>query len=339
MPVRMLAAAVTLIALASCMTAKRAAETALTDQEFWRIATTFSEPAADFEHDDNLVSNERLFAHLAEQLRARGGGYIGVGPEQNFSYIARLQPVLAFVVDIREENQNLHLMYKALFELSADRADFVKRLFARERPAGTHRRAPVDDLFTAFERVRPSAEIHQHTRRAVRAQLVDVHRFPLSAAQLQSIDDLLTAFYMDGPQIRYGRARPPSPARPPYRQLMTATDFRGEPRSYLATEDAFAFVKDLQARNLIVPVVGDFAGPHAIRRIGEYVRQQGHLVSVFYGSNVEVYLTRDQRRAFCGNLESLPHDEATVFIASRRMQLLTAKLVACAAIPPSLKWR
>ena len=46
------------------------------------------------------------------------GVYIGVGPEQNFSYIARLRPTIAFIVDIRLENRNLHLLHKAVIELS-----------------------------------------------------------------------------------------------------------------------------------------------------------------------------------------------------------------------------
>ena len=62
--------------------------------------------------------------------------YLGVGPEQNFTYIAALKPAMVFIVDVRRGNLQLHLMYKALFELSADRADFVARLFSKERPAG-----------------------------------------------------------------------------------------------------------------------------------------------------------------------------------------------------------
>ena len=91
-----------------------------------------SEPAGDFARPDNLVSNETHVAEMVRLLRPRGGVYIGVGPEQNFSYIAEIQPAMAFVVDIRRENRDLHLLYKALFELSVDRADFVSRLFSRQ---------------------------------------------------------------------------------------------------------------------------------------------------------------------------------------------------------------
>jgi len=143
---------------------------------------------------------------------------------------------------------------------------------------------------------------------------------------------------MDGPDIRYGRALPRSPTRPSYRDLMTAKDLAGRGRSYLATEVAFAFVKALHTSNAIVPVVGDFAGPSALRRVGDYIRQQQQRVSAFYSSNVEVYLTRDERRAFCATLATLPHDSRTWFITAKALQPLSAKLNACSTIEPSLHW-
>ena len=78
---------------------------------------------------------------------------MGVGPEQNFTYIAALKPSIAFIVDVRRGNLDLHLMYKALFELSADRVDFVSRLFARKRPEGlTSSSSVAGDLRRVRER-------------------------------------------------------------------------------------------------------------------------------------------------------------------------------------------
>jgi len=95
---------------------------------------SLSEPAGRFDISDNLVSNEPRVAENARWISGSGGAYIGVGPEQNFTYIAQSRPDIAFVIDIRRENRNLHLLYKALFELSRDRADFVSMLFSRLRP-------------------------------------------------------------------------------------------------------------------------------------------------------------------------------------------------------------
>ena len=96
------------------------------------------------------MSNEVQFADAMRTLRPRGGVYIGVGPEQNLSYIGEVHPSMAFIVDVRLENRSLHLFYKTLFELSADRAEFVSRLFSRERPAGLNASASVEDLFARY---------------------------------------------------------------------------------------------------------------------------------------------------------------------------------------------
>ena len=302
---------------------------ALSDDEFWTLTTELSEPPGAFSHSENLVSNEAHFAHTIRRLRPRGGVYFGVGPEQNFSYIARLRPSMAFIVDIRRENRSLHLMYKALFELSHDRGDFVSRLFSRARPDGLQPYLSVQDLFAAYERVTPSPVVYDQNVRAVRERLVHAHGFSLSPEDIAWIERAMQAFYTDGPEIHYGRSLPPDAAGPSYRALMTATDFGGDTPSYLASEDGFAFVKELQVRNAIVPLVGDFAGARTLRRAGEYVRGHRATVSAFYASNVEVYLTRAKLRAFCDNLASLPYLPGTVFLDSKTLQTFRAKLRVC----------
>ena len=134
----------------------RAAELpgAITDQEFWRLVTDLSERGGVFQQEvmSNEDSAQFVIPALKERIR-RGGVYIGVGPEQNFTYIAAIQPALAFVVDIRRDNLLEHLLYKALFELSADRADFIARLFSRPRPAGLDAVAGPTALFDAYQSI------------------------------------------------------------------------------------------------------------------------------------------------------------------------------------------
>ena len=169
-PLFVLAVAWSFVAHTACGSDSRRGTlpTRLTDQQFWGLSTSFSEPAGAFAHSDNLVSNELHVVHAIRMLDPMGGVYIGVGPEQNFSYIARLRPAMAFVIDIRQENRSLHLMYKALFELSADRADFVSRLFSRERPAGLGPKTSVRELFTKYETARRSDRVYDGTARMVR---------------------------------------------------------------------------------------------------------------------------------------------------------------------------
>src|SRR5205823_5337576 len=102
-----------------------------------------------------------------------------------------------------------------------------------------------------------------------------------------------------------------------YADLMMADDGDGQSRSYLATEENFAFLKDLESKNLLVPVVGDFGGPKAIREVGKYLKSIDAIVSAFYLSNVEQYLGQDGKTgAFLTNVGTLPLDGSSTFIRS-----------------------
>src|SRR6187399_3126168 len=115
----------------------------LSDREFWSLTGQISEPDGFFRSNsgspDNLLSNEGQLSTVAAQLATRvkpSGVYLGVGPEQNFTYIAAVRPRIAFITDIRRGNLHLHLVYKALFELTSNRNEFVSLLFTRKRAAG-----------------------------------------------------------------------------------------------------------------------------------------------------------------------------------------------------------
>ncbi len=318
-----------LVALACGCVRQTTLPASLGDDAFWQLSTRLSEPAGTFTHSENLVSNELHFVNLARALRPVGGVYTGVGPEQNFSYIAALQPAIAFIVDIRRENRSLHLVYKTLFELSGDRADFLSRLFSRERPAGLSASSSAAVLFAAFEKAAPKASLLETTRARVRERLLTVHGLPLTPEDVTDIDSMLQAFHDDGPQISYSRSNPADQPRPTYATLMTLRDIDGQDRSFLASEGAFGAVKALQARNLVVPVIGDFAGPTTIRGIGDYVRERSGTISVFYGSNVEVYLHDQKTLAYCANLATLPFTATSWFLDSRSMKRFPAKVKTC----------
>ena len=295
----------------------RAAELpdAITDQEFWRLVTELSESGGVFAQE--IMSNEDSAQFVIPALKAttrRGGVYIGVGPEQNFTYIAAIQPKLAFVVDIRRDNMLEHLLYKALFELSIDRADFLSRLFSRQRPTGLDRGTTVTTLFDAYRAVDVDTRLYDETLRMVTDRLQREHKFQLSDADTAAVARLLQTFRMAGPSNLRGSGD----KNLTYAQAMTATDLAGSTQSYLASEDNFRIVQDLERRNLIVPVVGDFAGDKALVGIGRYLAERHAVVDVFYVSNVERYLFEqgDHGRHFYANVESLPLDQSSTFIRS-----------------------
>ncbi|MEO7191504.1 MAG: hypothetical protein ABI051_10660 [Vicinamibacterales bacterium] len=296
----------------------------LTDRELWQLSTSLSEPGGYF-RSDNLVSNEHTFQYVVPALAKQvtpGGVYLGVAPDQNFTYILATAPQMAFIVDIRRGNLLQHLLYKALIELSRDRAEFVSRLFSRPRAPSLAPESTGAALFAAFGLVEASEPLYRQNLAAVTDRLVKYHHFTLSSDDLEQIDAIYFAFFSDGPEIQYsvgpgfgGRGR--GFRFPSYQDLMTATDVEGAPHSYLANEANYAKLKDMEERNLIVPVVGDFAGPKALRSVGRYVREHGAAISTFYVSNVEQYLYQDGIFSdFARNVATLPLTSASTFVRS-----------------------
>jgi hypothetical protein len=305
----------TVIAVLLAVSAIHAAElpTSVSDQEFWRIVTEFSEPGGTFTRE--FMSNEdsaQFVIPTLQQTTRPGGVYIGVGPEQNFTYIAAIRPRMAFVVDIRRDNMLQHLLYKALFELSTDRADFVSRLFSRRRPAGVGNSAPA--LFSAYDAIPVDPGFHEENVRSVLDHLTNRHGFLLSETDKTSITGFMNTFRNAGPSALKGSGD----KNLTYVQAMTGTDLTGRHQSYLASEELFNYVRDLERRNLIVPLVGDFAGDKAIVSIGRYLRDHDAMVNVFYTSNVERYLwdQGDHGRKFYSNAATLPMDQSSTIIRS-----------------------
>jgi hypothetical protein len=285
------------------------------------MSTSFSEADGTF-RSENLLSNELYFQWVLDDLTkmARPGGvYLGVGPEQNFTYIAALKPRLVIIIDIRRGNLDLQLLYKALFELSKDRPEFVGRLFSRKRPEGLTALSSVTEIFDAYAAVQPSPELYEENIKAVWNHLTVKHGFGLSAEDRQGIEYVYTNFYRFGPDITYNSAQGNRGGNAvTYADLMKATDQNGRFRSYLATEENFAVLKDLESRNLIIPVIGDFAGPRAIRAVATYLKGVGETVSAFYLSNVENYLGGVLWDNFCRSSSTLPLDDTSTFIRSDR---------------------
>lgn len=295
----------------------------LSDREFWKIVSDSSEPDGYF-RSDNLLSNELGFPYVVPTLvksAKQGGVYLGVGPEQNFNYIAALKPKMVFIVDVRRGNFDLQMMYKALFELSDNRVEFVSRLFSKKRPQHLSTQSTPQEIFAAYAGVEHDFGAYTENLQAIDNQLTMKHHFALSADDLKGIEYVYKAFYTYGPEIRYsstqggyGGFRQPS-----YADLMQSADDRGNTHSYLSTEENFTILKDLERKNLLVPVVGNFGGPKAIRAVGEYLKDHGATVSAFYLSNVEQYLWRDGIWSrFCDNVAALPLDEASTFIRAVR---------------------
>jgi hypothetical protein len=278
---------------------------------FLEMIEAFSEPDGSFMYE-NLLSNERSYqdpiASLVKAVKPRGV-YLGVGPEQNFTYIAAIRPALAFIIDIRRQNMLEQLLYKALFEMAEDRAEFVSLLFSRRRPAGLTERVTAEELFRTYAAMPSDRASFESNLLRIKAEL------DLSSEDETTVERVYRVFFTIGPDLSYSTIDSYAPAGPSYAELMTFADDRGKNWSYLASEESFQFIKRMHRKNLIVPLVGDFAGPKTIRTVAKYLKDHQAIVSAFYLSNVEMYiLSSPQWRSFCANVASLPIDSSSVFI-------------------------
>ena len=267
--------------------------------------------------NDNFVSNEASYLHpLArmQDLGIRGGVYIGVGPDQNFSYIAKLQPDYAFIVDIRRQNLLQHALFKALFHFARNRAEYLSLLLSRPVRKGLFEGDDegVEELVRYFTRVEPDQPLLRRTQTRVRQYLTEATRLELNDRDFTTIDKIHRAFFLRGLSIKYDYVPVPS-----FGEFLLETDLEGRRQNFLESGRDFRLLKRLQEENRIVPIVGDFAGKHALRELGNYLREADLKVTVFYTSNVEQYLVQSLTwPLFLDNVATLPLDERAVFVRS-----------------------
>ena len=294
---------------------------AISDTDFAALVDRISEPAGYFD-TDNLISNESGYLTVIDALaraEIEGGAYVGVGPDQNFSYIAQTKPRVAFITDVRRDNMLHHLLLKALIERAPTRVEFLAGLHGRAAPddAASWRERTIDEVVDYIDGV-PAIEpgldaLHDEIGAAVRSYGV-----PLSDDDLATIQRFHMSFVRAGLGLRftsYGRG--PRPYYPTYRQLVLETDIDGDQASYLSSPQAYGVVRELQLANKIIPVVGDMAGPHALREMGAVMREMGVELEAFYTSNVEFYLWRARTfDAWERNLASMPVADDAVIIRS-----------------------
>jgi hypothetical protein len=301
----------------------------LEDSTWWRMVQEFSEPGGYF-RSENFVSNEMGLQYVVAKLRESappGGVYVGVGPEQNFTYIAALNPRIAFVVDIRRQNLLQHLWYKAVFELSPTRAQFLARLFGRPLLAGAaaSHTWSSDSLMSRLEATAPDSAFFRRTFEEVRLHLTGTRGLTIDSADLATLRYVDSIFFASGPGLNYSSGsgggfggRGFGRGMPSFSQIARATDPSGNNVGFLGTEQQYQTVRDLERRNLVIPVVGNFSGPKALRAVGGWLRARGATVNVFYTSNVEQYLWQqgDDAARFYANVGTMPVDAAARFIRS-----------------------
>jgi hypothetical protein len=288
---------------------------------FAGLVEHLSEPGGHFD-TDNLVSNERSYLHVVDALEgdgAEGGAFIGVGPDQSFSYIAVIRPEIAYILDVRRDNMLEHLIFKALFAVADTRIEYLSALFGRRPPddAPAWEERDIEALLAHVDSARMDSAYLHELREAVDSVIAGFG-VRLSRDDWATIDRFHRTFMSEGLDLQFwsfGRA--PRHYYPTYRELVLERTRLGRRASFVATGGAYRVVRDLQRDDRVIPVTGDFAGKHALRAIGRDIARRGLTVSAFYTSNVEFYLFRQNTfGAFVGNVAALPFDDRAVIIRS-----------------------
>jgi hypothetical protein len=308
-----------LLAAATPLAAQRRAPA---EPSFGALVARLSESGGYFD-SDNIITNEASYLQVASQLEkvgVHGGVYLGVGPDQNFSYVALIRPTMAFMIDIRRDNMLEHLLFKSVFAMSRNRLEYLCLLLGKPVPGdvASWTGRPTSELLAYVARTPVESTTVMAARLSSNARIA-AYGVKLDDRDRAMIDRYRTEFVASGLDTRYSSiGRNNRLDYPSFGQLITATDRAGRQISYLASEDAFQFVRGMENAGRIVPVVGNVAGPKAVRAIGEYAAAHHETISAFYLSNVEQYLmTRDGGFApFAANVAELPHDEHSVIIRS-----------------------
>src|SRR6266567_2074494 len=288
-------------------------------EQFGRYIDEWSEPEGYFD-SDNFISNETSYLHVISDLRQRvkpGGIYLGVGPDQNLSYIVHTRPSLAIITDIRRQNMLQHLLFKALFVMSSNRVEYLSLLFSKETPP-VKPGASFEDLLAAVRRAPSSEKLFQKNLATVKDLLTRKYRLKLTTDDISKIDYIYRTFWEEGLDLRFSSlGRGNALNYPTFEEILLETDRQGRQQNYLSSEELFQWLKNFQADNRLIPIVGDFAEPHAFKAVGAFLKANGLSVSTFYTSNVEFYLFGSPNwTRYIANLKALPLDRDSIFIRS-----------------------
>lgn len=298
-------------------------------EEFSKLSRDFSEEGGSF-RSDNFTSNETSYLHIVQKLReagTTGGAYLGVGPEQNFSYIAKTRPQIVFLFDIRRQAIIQHLIYKAVFHTSETPAQFLAKLLSRPLPAkdapkeirdkAPTANASINELLNYFSAATADEKTYQANLAEIRKLIQEEFKFPLSDNDKYSLEYVYKSFRDEGLAISYRTDGGGGWGGyfPTLREILAGEDLQGKQGNFLAVREDYEFVRGLHRKNLIIPVVADFAGKKGIASVAEYLKKNSYTVTAFYLSNVEQYLFQNGVFGdFAENVRKLPLTDKSLFI-------------------------
>ncbi len=228
-----------------------------------------------------LVSNETDYQRILPLLSTTAspnGIYIGVGADQNFTFMATAHPAFSFIIDYHSENQYLHHLFKTCFDLAPTRQAYLSILFSRPlTPAiQNNQTVSLSELITYFDGVESADDLFDQNGTLIRASL---NRFKptLPDEAFNTIERMRGLFrqYHSGLKTRLDTDTWQGRPYPAYRDCLLTVDNEGRNWHFLNSNDRYTRIKKMQEQNRIIPVVGDWSGEKTVRELGVFTEQRG----------------------------------------------------------------
>jgi hypothetical protein len=288
-----------------------------TKSPFWNILKRLDDPPTGPSSADNLMTNEDSVASVVDEISKvvpKGQVYLGVGPDQNYSLMAHLEPSYGFILDYRKKNQLLHLLQKALVENSADRHAYLEHFWNRNLPELPLSLNDIEKEFKILAK-QPQNELLVQSAKELVTQTMSKWNI-LNDKEFHEIATIQARLAGPGPDARFLALK----MYPTLGSLITMPSRSGQPSHWLASDRTYAAIRKMQLSDQILPIVGDWAGPGAIRRLAEHLKMNQLQVGCIYISDVEFFLLRGGLfQKYLENLSALPrHPESKIIRTSTR---------------------
>lgn len=243
--------------------------------------------------------NEINYLDSLNEISTRGGVYLGVATEPvNFTYIAKVRPELAVLVDINPAVSRIHLPLKgALMEIAETRLEFLSYVLGRPLAgqAIPQFKTP-QDYYNFFAKTPESKSFREQIWQRISHRLdpevrseayqIWMDNFGIEADKGQTAADALLGKYL------YWN--------------MGVTDQAGRHTAWLASEKDYSYIRDLWLAGRIKGVTGDLSGG-VMRNLAGLVEKIDQEISCMYISNCEDPLEINGRlMAFKRVIKALP---------------------------------
>ena len=299
-----------------------AAEIKISPKLYSALIKDMSEPDGYYQYD-NWITNERGYLNIINPLlknNVKGGAYIGVGPNQNFTFIETIKPEIAFIVDIRQQMTMQHLAYKAMFELAETREEFLSLLLSKSIPGDRKldKNPDVNDIVDLFYKINSDLNMQKNTTLKIIELLDKKYGFELSQKDKKYIRRMMKIFCLANLNITWNTNENNYLKKNKHvslAEMLKGTDKSGAQLNIFNSKEKYDYIRKMHLENKIIPITGDFAGDKAFNKISEFLLEKEMTVSALYASSVEWWLFKENKFIpWAKNLAKVPITSSSVII-------------------------